>query len=76
VAEIVRSDSLPERESETRSAVVRDVIYILITLAFFAICVGLVRACDALLGPDEEDLTDDLTDDLGEARPDLAAARS
>ena len=38
----------------------RDIIYILITLAFFAICVGLVRACDVLLGPDEEDLTDDL----------------
>lgn len=36
----------------------RDVVYVLITLAFFAMCVGLVRACDVLLGPDEEDLTD------------------
>jgi len=33
-------------------------MYVLITLAFFAMCVGLVRACDALLGPDEEDLTE------------------
>ena len=34
----------------------RDVLYVLITLAFFAVCTGLVRACDALLGPDEDDL--------------------
>jgi len=27
----------------------------LITLAFFAICVGLVKACDAVIGPDELD---------------------
>lgn len=33
-------------------------MYVLITLAFFAMCVGLVRACDALLGPDDEDLID------------------
>lgn len=36
----------------------RDVLYVLMTLAFFAICIGLVRACDVLLGPDEDDLTD------------------
>ena len=28
-------------------------MYILITLAFFAVCVGLVKGCDRLLGPDE-----------------------
>ena len=44
----------------------RDVVYILITLAFFAICVGLVRACDVLLGPDEDDL-DETPSDAGRA---------
>ena len=34
----------------------RDLLYVVITLAFFAVCVGLVRACDLLLGPDEESL--------------------
>ena len=33
----------------------RDVIYLLITLAFFAICIGLIKACDMVIGPDELD---------------------
>lgn len=32
-----------------------DLLYVLITVAFFAVCIGLVRACDALLGPDDLD---------------------
>ena len=37
----------------------RDVIYLLITVAFFAICVGLIKACDQVIGPDELDGLDD-----------------
>lgn len=33
----------------------RDVIYLLITVAFFAVCVGLIKGCDLVIGPDEFD---------------------
>ena len=42
----------------------RDVMYVVVTVAFFALCTGLVRACDLLLGPDEDDLLD-VEDDPG-----------
>ncbi len=41
----------------------RDVLYVLGTLAFFAVCVLLVRGCDAIVGPDELDGEADLLDD-------------
>ena len=42
----------------------RDVMYVVVTVAFFALCTGLVRACDLLLGPDEDELLD-VDDDPG-----------
>ena len=30
-------------------------MYILITVAFFAVAIGLIKGCDWLLGPDEPD---------------------
>lgn len=36
----------------------RDVMYVLATLGIFALCVALVRACDLLVGPDDDDLSD------------------
>lgn len=36
----------------------RDLIHVVITLAFFGLCVGLVRGCDALIGPDGDELGD------------------
>lgn len=36
----------------------RDLLYLLITPAFFAVCVGLVRGCDRLVGPDDLDVDD------------------
>ena len=41
---------------------VRDVIYLLITVAFFAICVGLIKACDQVIGPDELDDLDGVSE--------------
>jgi len=31
-----------------------DVVLLLILLAFFGVCVLFVKACDAIIGPDEE----------------------
>lgn len=39
-----------------KGVVVRDLIYVVITFAFFASCVGLVRGCDALIGDDRDEL--------------------
>ncbi|MBX7068779.1 MAG: hypothetical protein K1X38_05275 [Microthrixaceae bacterium] len=33
-----------------------DLSYVVISLAFFAVCVGLIRACDLLIGPDDPDV--------------------
>jgi len=35
-----------------------DVLLVVITIAFFGLAVLLVRACDTIIGPDEEDLLD------------------
>ena len=49
----------------------RDVIYLLITLVFFAICVGLITACDQVIGPDDlDDLADETVD--ASSAPELA----
>jgi hypothetical protein len=36
---------------------VRDLLYVIATVAFFALTVALVKGCDLLIGPDE--LADD-----------------
>ena len=35
-----------------------DVLLVIITIAFFGVCVLLVRACDSIIGPDADDLLD------------------
>ncbi len=37
----------------TTTPAVADVLFILITVVFFAICVAYVRWCDRIIGPDE-----------------------
>lgn len=55
-----------------------DVIFLLITVAFFALCVGFVRVCDRIIGPDDEQgpLTDvgeaDVTEPLDAPARELA----
>jgi hypothetical protein len=34
---------------------VTDLLFIAITVAFFALCVGYVRLCDRIIGPDPAD---------------------
>jgi hypothetical protein len=43
-----------------------DLWFVLVLLAFFGLCVGFVRACDVIIGPDEvSDLRDtDEVEDL------------
>lgn len=44
-------------------------MYLLLTLAFFAICVGLIKGCDLVIGPDELDELDEPGDVTVESRP-------
>jgi hypothetical protein len=35
---------------------VTDIVFVLVVAAFFALAVALVRACEAIVGPDREDV--------------------
>lgn len=35
-----------------------DLLFVILTLTFFGLAVGLVRGCDRVIGPDELDLDD------------------
>ena len=37
-----------------------DLLFIAITIAFFVVCVGYVRVCDRIIGPDPAMETDDV----------------
>ncbi len=54
----------------------QDVLYLVIIAAFFAVCVGYVRALDRLVGPpdDAPDTLDELAGETGD-RSELAGAR-
>ena len=43
-----------------------DVVFVAVILTFFAVCLGLVKACDRLVGPDQ-------TSSSGAGAPDAAA---
>ncbi|CAN5500117.1 hypothetical protein BH10ACT3_BH10ACT3_04650 [soil metagenome] len=47
----------------------KDVVVILMTLGFFALCVGYVALCDRIVGPDDVDA--DRTPDSGVASVDV-----
>jgi hypothetical protein len=36
-----------------RDSAVVDVVFVMITIVFFALCVAYVRICDGIIGPDE-----------------------
>ena len=44
-----------------------DIVFVAIVVAFFALCVGYVRVCDRIIGPDPstERRVDSPTDDAG-----------
>ena len=52
-----RAISLTE---ERKGPLVADLVFIVIVIAFFAVCVGYVRLCDRIIGPDSpgRDLAD------------------
>lgn len=39
-----------------------DLLFVAVIIAFFAVCLLLVRACDRIIGPDEGQLDEDVTD--------------
>jgi len=48
--------ALPKRQAETihrEDSAVVDIVFVLITIVFFGLCVAYVRACDRIIGPDE-----------------------
>ena len=46
-----------------------DVWVVLAAIAFFGLCVGLVWACDRIIGPDELEDPPEQSDDVNEAVP-------
>lgn len=46
-----------------------DIWVVVTVIGFFALCVGLVRGCDRIIGPDDES---DLAADAPEPAPELA----
>ena len=54
----MRSTKAIDRSNSRSERTVSDVLLVVITIVFFGVAVLLVRACDAIIGPDEEDLID------------------
>jgi hypothetical protein len=52
----------------------RDVLVLVITVAFFALCVAYVRWCDHIIGPDPDGLRDDDLEDDVEVDTQVAVA--
>jgi hypothetical protein len=48
-----------------------DLLFIAITIAFFVVCVGYVRVCDRIIGPDPAIESDDV--DSAAAREEVGA---
>jgi hypothetical protein len=53
---------------------VADVIFILILVAFFALCLGYVRVCDLIIGPDVA--MEDADEDVPETGADVQEVAS
>lgn len=46
-----------------------DLLFVAVIIAFFAVCLLLVKACDRIIGPDEGQLDEDTTTPLEEVAP-------
>jgi hypothetical protein len=44
-----------------------DLVFLVIVVAFFAVCTGYVRLCDRIIGPDPHPASTAVDDDLQEA---------
>jgi hypothetical protein len=44
-----------------------DLVFMLIVVAFFVVCIGYVRLCDRIIGPDPQQVSTAVDDDLQEA---------
>jgi hypothetical protein len=52
----------------------KDVLVVLMTLGFFGICVGYVRLCDRIVGPDEPEVEAGSPDEPGATAATTSAA--
>jgi hypothetical protein len=58
-------DITPEPPSTTRQpweGHMADLLFVAVIIAFFAVCLLLVKACDRIIGPDDGQLDEDVTD--------------
>jgi hypothetical protein len=46
-----------------------DLLFVAVIIAFFAVCLLLVKACDRIIGPDEGQLDEDLATPAREVAP-------
>jgi hypothetical protein len=46
-----------------------DLLFVVVIIAFFAVCLLLVKACDRIIGPDEGQLDEDPTTPREEVAP-------
>ncbi len=46
-----------------------DIVFVVVTIAFFALCAAFVVGCDKLIGPDDEYLRTDLDDSGDDNEP-------
>ncbi len=44
-----------------------DLLFVAVIIAFFALCLLLVKACDRIIGPDDGQLDEDIATPLEEA---------
>jgi hypothetical protein len=51
----------------------RDIVMLLLTMAFFAVCIAYVWWCDRIIGPDPVDLTDE-PEQAAEVQPERVGA--
>jgi hypothetical protein len=51
-----------------------DVLFVLVLIAFFVACVGFVKVCERIIGPDPEGVPLTTGSDAGIAEPEAAAA--
>jgi hypothetical protein len=52
----------------------RDIVMLVLIMAFFAVCIAYVRWCDRIIGPDPADLTDEELEPAAAVEPERVGA--
>ena len=49
------------------ATVLVDLLFVVIVVAFFLVCIGYIRLCDRIIGPDPQQVSTAVEDDVQEA---------